>query len=217
MLRKEGVLSWRVGQREPNQSPTTKKCKCSLSCQLMLILRPLSKRVPISTSTTLPSLSFSPLAAMKLALAALSAAALASTVHAEQDDFVPTHLKAPLLEQFTDSCVPPSHCSTGSASCHLADCLNVAHWTRLADPPLCVWRLSTMQLGGAMVALARYQEVACRFGRDLFLRCVPSCNSPSGRPLPAHSARRLQFACDVGQSGATDDLHHSVHATDFFP
>lgn len=74
----------------------------------MLILRPLSKRVPISTSTSLPSLSFSLLATMKLALAALSAAALASTVHAEQDDFVPTHLKAPLLEQFTDSCVPPS-------------------------------------------------------------------------------------------------------------
>jgi hypothetical protein len=46
---------------------------------------------------------------MKLALAALSAAALAQAQHAVDPapDFVPTKLEAPLLEQFTDSSVPP--------------------------------------------------------------------------------------------------------------
>lgn len=46
---------------------------------------------------------------MKLALAALSAAALASSSSAQapaHDEFVPTALHAPLLEQFTDSSVP---------------------------------------------------------------------------------------------------------------
>ena len=77
---------------------------------------------------------------MKLALAALSAAALAQAQHAADPapDFVPTKLEAPLLEQFTDSSVPPRLRS-----------LDFLH--RLIA--LLFFR-APEQLGGALVALA---------------------------------------------------------------